>query len=72
MPTMALIDKPEEGILVVLGIEVAGAILTARVAVRTAILAVRVKYTGRSRLDQLAGAVTVAPPKPLREYKFHL
>jgi hypothetical protein len=37
-----------------------------RVAVRSAMLAVRVKYIGRSWLSQVAGAVTVAPPRGLK------
>lgn len=38
-----------------------------RVGVRTGSLAVRVKYTARSRLSQVAGAVTVAPPTELAD-----
>jgi uncharacterized protein involved in tellurium resistance len=40
-------------------------VVTMRVGVRTALLAVRVKYTGRSRFSQVAGAVTVAAPTEL-------
>lgn len=65
----------EEGVMVeavvgvmveaVVGMMVEAVVDTARVGVRTALLAVRVKYTGRSRFAHVAGAVTVAAPTEL-------
>jgi hypothetical protein len=43
---------------------------TERVAVRSSTLAVRVKYTERSWLSQVAGAVTVAPPRGLNDISY--
>jgi hypothetical protein len=48
-----------------LDVEVGTDVVMTRVGVRTALLAVRVKYTCRSRFSQVAGAVTVAAPTEL-------
>jgi len=62
-PVDSIGEELEEAELVVLvGVEV-----ITRVGVRTGLLAFRVKYTGRSRLSQVAGAVTVAPPRELED-----
>lgn len=52
----------EVAVLLEVGVTVPAVVLTARVGVRTALLAVRVKYIGRSRFAHVAGAVTVAAP----------
>jgi hypothetical protein len=64
IPAIAPVDNVGEELAggVLVEVEVGVEVVTARVAVRAARLALRVKYTGRSRLDQVAGAVTVAPP----------
>lgn len=64
MPTLAPVERA--GLLGgrAVGVEVGVVVGMERVAVRAAMVASRVKYTGRSRLDQPeAGAVTVAPPR---------
>jgi hypothetical protein len=72
MPTIAPVEREGEGLEEAVGVVLTVAddvavvtVATGRVAVRTAMFALRVKYTGRSRLDQVAGAVTVALPKEL-------
>jgi hypothetical protein len=71
IPAIAPVERTGEEFPVVVEValvevEVAVALVgIERVAVRIAISALRVKYTGRSRLSQVAGAVTVAPPKEL-------
>jgi hypothetical protein len=76
IPAIAPVDSTgeelEETELVVLvevevEVEVGIDVVTTRVGVRTGSLAFRVKYTGRSRLSQVAGAVTVAPPRELED-----
>jgi hypothetical protein len=74
MPAIAPVDNTGEepaevelGVLVELEVEMATDVVMTRVAVRTGLLAFRVKYTGRSRLSQVAGAVTVAPPRELED-----
>jgi hypothetical protein len=64
-------EELEDAELVVLAemeleVEVGTDVVMTRVGVRTALLAVRVKYTGRSRFSQVAGAVTVAAPTELK------
>jgi hypothetical protein len=72
IPAIARVERTggelEEAELVVLAeveVEVGTDVVMTRVGVRTALLAVRVKYTGRSRFSQVAGAVTVAAPTEL-------
>jgi hypothetical protein len=61
IPAIAPVDSIGEELEVALEVDV----VMARVGVRTGSLAFREKYTGRSRLSQVAGAVTVAPPREL-------
>jgi hypothetical protein len=74
MPAIARVERTDEELeeaeLVVLAeveleVEVGTDVVMTRVGVRAALLAVRVKYTGRSRFSQVAGAVTVAAPTEL-------
>jgi hypothetical protein len=64
IPAIAPVESTGEELEVV---EVEVEVGMARVGVRTALLAFRLKYTGRSRLSQVAGAVTVAPPRELED-----
>lgn len=61
------LEEVELAVLVEVEVEVAVVVGMTRVGVRTGLLAFRVKYTGRSRLSQVAGAVTVAPPRELED-----
>lgn len=72
MPAIAPVESTDEELAgggevevvleVGLGLIVLAVVDTARVGVRMALLAVLVKYIGRSRFAHVAGAVTVAAP----------